>query len=212
LLARQFNTTSVLFARKERKIPIPTKKQLAAKARKKALKVKKHIYDSEKMPLQDAIAVLRVRRYSGRRADRYSRTPQAVEVGRPHATIELVVKTAMPKGTTIPKGRLTWPREAKPQSEERILVFAEGRQADEAKRAGAHTVGGLELVDDVGAELASFVSVSRGSFLDYQWTLQSDYHPLRTEPPSFDHSETRSSARSERSYAFGEARNRDRRH
>ena len=55
----------------------------------------------------------------------------------------------MPKGTTIPKGRLTWPREAKPQSEERILVFAEGRQADEAKRAGAHIVGGLELVDDV---------------------------------------------------------------
>jgi len=60
LLARQFNTTSALFARKERKIPVPTKKQLAAKARKKALKVRKHIYDSEKIPLQDAIAVLRV--------------------------------------------------------------------------------------------------------------------------------------------------------
>ena len=59
----------------------------------------------------------------------------------------------MPKGTTIPKGRLTWPREAKPQSEERVLVFAEGRQADEAKRAGAHIVGGLELVDDVSTFL-----------------------------------------------------------
>jgi len=156
LLARQFSTTSVLFARKEKKIPTPTKKQLAAKARKKALKVRKHIYDSEKMPLQDAIAVLRVRRYSGRRAVRYSRTSQAVEVARPNATIELVIKTAMPKGTTIPKGRLTWPREAKPQSEERILVFAEGRQADEAKRAGAHIVGGLELVDDVGAKIPLF--------------------------------------------------------
>lgn len=61
LLARQFNTTSVLFARGERKIPTPTKKQLAAKARKKALKVRKHIYDSEKMPFQDAVAVLKVR-------------------------------------------------------------------------------------------------------------------------------------------------------
>ena len=55
----------------------------------------------------------------------------------------------MPKGTTIPKGRLNWPRETKSQSEERVLVFAEGRLADEAKNAGAHVVGGLELVDDV---------------------------------------------------------------
>lgn len=61
LLARQFNTTSILYARGERKIPTPTKKQLAAKARKRALKVRKHIYESEKMPFQDAIAVLQVR-------------------------------------------------------------------------------------------------------------------------------------------------------
>ena len=81
--------------------------------------------------------------------------------------MELVIKTAMPKGTTIPKGRLTWPREAKPQSEETILVFAEGRQADEAKRAGAHIVGGLELVDDVSAPLMWLCSypVLHGLFL-----------------------------------------------
>lgn len=84
------------------------------------------------MPLQDAVAVLR-----------------AVEVARRNSTLELTVKAAMPKGTTIPKGRLTWPRETKTQSEERVLVFAEGRLADEAKRAGAHVVGGLELVDDI---------------------------------------------------------------
>jgi large subunit ribosomal protein L1 len=66
--------------------------------------------------------------------------------------MELVVKTAMSKGTTIPKGRINWPREAKPKTEDRILVFAEGRQADEAKRAGAHIVGGLELVDGVGIQ------------------------------------------------------------
>src|ERR1700753_3815501 len=80
---------------------------------------------------------------------------QAVEVTRPNATLELTIKTGMPKGTTIPKGRLTWPRETKPQAEERILVFAEGRQADEAKRAGAQVVGGLELADDVGFLLDS---------------------------------------------------------
>lgn len=74
---------------------------------------------------------------------------EAVEVAYTKATLELTIKTAMLKGTTLPKGRLTWPREAKPQSEERVLVFAEGRQADEAKHAGAHVVGGLELVDDV---------------------------------------------------------------
>lgn len=66
LLARQFNTTSALFARREKKIPTPTKKQLAAKARKKALKVRRHIYDSEKLPLQDAVAVLRVGRWYSR--------------------------------------------------------------------------------------------------------------------------------------------------
>lgn len=106
------------------------------------------------MPLHDAVAVLRVRMKNFEYCTvQYSRIPKAVEVARPNATLELVIKTAMPKGTTIPKGRLTWPREAKPQSEERVLVFAEGRQADEAKRAGAHIVGGLELVDDVGTLL-----------------------------------------------------------
>lgn len=128
--------------------------------------------------------------------------------------MELVIKTAMPKGTTIPKGRLTWPRETKSQSEERILVFAEGRQADEAKRAGAHIVGGLDLVDDVSTLLNWLrYTISHRFFLpDYQWAPQCDYYPLRTEPPSFDHSKTWSSARSKRSYAFGEARNCNRRH
>ena len=70
--------------------------------------------------------------------------------------MELVIKTSMPRGTTIPKGRLTWPREAKPRSEEQILVFAEGRQGEDAKRAGAYIVGGLELVDDVSTPWIGF--------------------------------------------------------
>lgn len=52
----------------------------------------------------------------------------------------LVIKTAMPRWTTILKGSLTWPREVGPQSEGTILVFAGDRQEDE--------VDGLELVDD----------------------------------------------------------------
>ena len=74
---------------------------------------------------------------------------KAVEVASPTATFELVVKTEMGKGSTIPKGRYNLPRETKPQSKDRILVFAEGRQAEDAKRAGADIVGGLELVEGV---------------------------------------------------------------
>lgn len=55
----------------------------------------------------------------------------------------------MSRGAPIPTGRINIPREAKPRKEYRVLVFADGRQADEAKKAGAHVVGGLELVDAV---------------------------------------------------------------
>lgn len=67
----------------------------------------------------------------------------------PNATYELVVKTEMKKGTTIPKGRFSLPREAKQQNRDRILVFADGKQAEEARQAGADIVGGPELVDGV---------------------------------------------------------------
>jgi large subunit ribosomal protein L1 len=70
-------------------------------------------------------------------------------VTRPNATYELVIKCLMERGMAVPKGRISLPREAKPKSEETILVFAEGRQADEARKAGAHIVGGLELIDGV---------------------------------------------------------------
>lgn len=79
----------------------------------------------------------------------HSELAQAVEVASPESTYELVVKTEMGKGTTIPKGRYNLPRETKEQSKDRILVFAEGRQAEEAKKAGADIVGGPELVEGV---------------------------------------------------------------
>ncbi|KAJ3487121.1 hypothetical protein NLI96_g3757 [Meripilus lineatus] len=74
---------------------------------------------------------------------------QAVEVTSPNATYELVVRTEMKKGTTIPKGRYSLPREPKAKSKDKILVFAEGRIAEEAKKAGADIVGGPELVDGI---------------------------------------------------------------
>ncbi|TFY79445.1 hypothetical protein EWM64_g4572 [Hericium alpestre] len=77
------------------------------------------------------------------------RLAQSVEVSSPGATFELTVKTAMPRGSAIPKGRVSLPREPKEKTKDRILVFADGRAADDAKAAGADIVGGLELVEGV---------------------------------------------------------------
>jgi large subunit ribosomal protein L1 len=74
---------------------------------------------------------------------------QAVEVASPNSAYELTIKTGMPKGVAVPKGRIMWPREAKPRAKDRILVFAEGKRADEARSAGADIVGGPELIEGV---------------------------------------------------------------
>ena len=58
----------------------------------------------------------------------------------------------MGRGAAIPKGRIQFPREPKEKKKDRILVFAEGRQADEAKRAGAEFVGGTELIEGVSSD------------------------------------------------------------
>lgn len=121
-------------------------------AKTKAAKRGKDAYAHEKMTLADAISVLRVSfAITARSVSLTYRVParQAVEVARPNSTYELVIRTAMSRGAPIPTGRINLPREAKPRKEYRILVFADGRQADEAKKAGAHVVGGLELVDAV---------------------------------------------------------------
>lgn len=72
-----------------------------------------------------------------------------MEVARPNATYEIVVKTGMVRGTTIPKGRINLPREAKPTKEDKILVFADGKSAKEARDAGAHYIGGEEMIEGV---------------------------------------------------------------
>ncbi|KAI0348146.1 ribosomal protein L1 [Trametopsis cervina] len=126
---RQFRAGAVLSAR----TPVKKTKTPATKAQRAALaQKKKNWYDSEKLNLSEAIQVLR-----------------ASEVVSPNATYELTIKTAMGKGITIPKGRFVLPRQAKSQSQDRILVFAEGQIAEEAKAAGADIVGGPELIDGV---------------------------------------------------------------
>ncbi|KAI0692973.1 ribosomal protein L1-like protein [Cytidiella melzeri] len=122
--ARQFRVAAVLSARTKQPA---TKAQRTASAQKR-----KDWYDSEKLSLAEAINVLR-----------------SVEVASSNATYELTIKTAMGKGITVPKGRYTLPREAKSKSEDRILVFAEGQIAEDAKAAGADIVGGPELIDGV---------------------------------------------------------------
>lgn len=73
-----------------------------------------------------------------------------MEVASPNATYELVIKTQSPdRGATIPKGRYSLPRDPKPKTGDRILVFAEGKTADEARQAGAAIVGGPELIEGV---------------------------------------------------------------
>jgi len=55
----------------------------------------------------------------------------------------------MRRVTGVPKGRVSLPRDAKPMAKDRILVFAEGKQAEEAKAAGVDIVGGPELCDGI---------------------------------------------------------------
>jgi len=74
---------------------------------------------------------------------------KSVEVANPWATYELVVKTEMRKGSAVPKGRIIMPREPKQTKQDTVLVFADGRLAEEAKRAGADMVGGVEMVEAV---------------------------------------------------------------
>jgi large subunit ribosomal protein L1 len=59
--SRQFSTSLIALARQHKsKINVPSKKALAAKAKRRAAKAPKHIYHREQMPLTDAIAILRV--------------------------------------------------------------------------------------------------------------------------------------------------------
>lgn len=151
---RHLSTSSALqYTRKASgsTIRVPSKKAQAAKAKRKAALAAKEDERYLKLTLEDAISVLRVCHSieSGAFADPVNVFRQAVEVASPKSTYELIVKTRVGNGAAVPRGRVSLPREAKPKGEDKILVFAEGRLAEDAKKAGAHIVGGVELIDGV---------------------------------------------------------------
>ncbi|KAJ2144111.1 hypothetical protein IW136_001455 [Coemansia sp. RSA 678] len=89
------------------------------------------------VPLEKAIAMLK-----------------AYEVGRPQQTIELHVQCAPEKGQPPIRGSCILTRPFK--SDTRVLVFAEGEKAKEARAAGADIVGGDELVNKVREDEVKF--------------------------------------------------------
>jgi len=100
------------------------------RAEKKARAMAKKV-NPEAMTVSDAAAVLR-----------------AVEVATPWSAYELHVVTRFVKGQPAPRGRISLPRDPRTK-EEKVLVFAEGKQAEAAIKIGASFVGGGELIDDV---------------------------------------------------------------
>ncbi|KAI8347629.1 ribosomal protein L1-like protein [Choanephora cucurbitarum] len=74
---------------------------------------------------------------------------KAMEVGNPHHQIEAHVQCKIEKSTPLIRGSLVLPKSIK--QEATILVFATGKKAEEAKLAGAHFVGGEELIEKVQA-------------------------------------------------------------
>lgn len=66
----------------------------------------------------------------------------------------------MPKGVPVPKGRVTLPFEPKSKKKDTVLIFADGEDAVEARKAGVDIVGGVEIIDAVSLFL--FLSFFRG--------------------------------------------------
>ncbi|KAI8147963.1 ribosomal protein L1-like protein [Fennellomyces sp. T-0311] len=75
------------------------------------------------------------------------RVLKAFEVGHPSHQIEAHVQCKIEKSTPLIRGSVVLPRSIK--QEATVLVFATGKQAEDAKAAGAHFVGGQELIEKV---------------------------------------------------------------
>jgi hypothetical protein len=135
-----------------------------------------------------------------------------VEVASPNATYELVVKTEMKTGTTVPRGRITLPRPPKPKTEDRILVFAEGREAEDAKKAGAHIVGGPELIDAVRSPSILLNPITHLTTLQpgRRQPASCYYDTMHTSSHSSHHPKARAYTWPSRLDAFRETRYRDR--
>ncbi|GAB1522568.1 hypothetical protein RhiTH_005689 [Rhizoctonia solani] len=69
----------------------------------------------------------------------------SVEASRPLSAYELHIKTQFTRGQAPLRGRIALPRDPRTRGET-VLVFAEGKAAQDAREAGAAYVGGEELV------------------------------------------------------------------
>jgi len=87
--------------------------------------------NSEAMNMQDAVSVLR-----------------AVEIAAPSSAYELTITTKFVRGQVVPRGKISLPRDSR-AAPETVLVFATGKATGAARAAGAHHVGGEELIPDV---------------------------------------------------------------
>lgn len=76
---------------------------------------------------------------------------QAVEVGKPLSAYELTIITHHAKGAAAPRGRVSLPKDPRTTADV-ILVFADGKQAEAAKKLGVAHVGGEELIEPILSE------------------------------------------------------------
>ncbi|KAG9122276.1 mitochondrial 54S ribosomal protein mrpl1 [Ceratobasidium sp. 392] len=117
---RLFSSTSVALA----KISSPGKKKRRRTARVREI-------NGEAMPITEAATVLR-----------------AIEVDSPISAYELHIKTQFTRGQAPLRGRIALPRDPRTRAET-VLVFADGKAAQDAKDAGAAHVGGEDLIPAV---------------------------------------------------------------
>ncbi|KAF7722338.1 hypothetical protein EC973_003428 [Apophysomyces ossiformis] len=75
------------------------------------------------------------------------RVLKAFEVGNPAHQIEAHVQCKIEKSTPLIRGTIVLPKSIK--QEATIAVFATGKQAEEARAAGAHFVGGEDLIEKI---------------------------------------------------------------
>ncbi|CAE6441092.1 unnamed protein product [Rhizoctonia solani] len=73
---------------------------------------------------------------------------KSVEAGRPLSAYELHIKTQFTRGQAPLRGRIALPRDPRTRGET-VLVFADGKAAQDAREAGAAHVGGEELIPKV---------------------------------------------------------------
>ncbi|RIB12911.1 ribosomal protein L1-like protein [Gigaspora rosea] len=120
------------------KVVLPQIREYARRRRRHAAKV---IPDNS-LPFTDAVSLIK-----------------AVEVGKPNSTWELHVELKFEKGAPPIRGSIFLPR---PMSKtNKFLVFAKGAKAQEALEAGAHTVGGDELIAEIANGTFKFEDINK---------------------------------------------------